>query len=118
MICINKCNEKNFRCIKNDSVKFEGYCVFGDVPIKIDFKIDTFKRLNVSDCSHGAGNFGRYQLTLKKGEKSYRHKLLKEDSPIQPKMRVWFQMKEKYHEELKEFEEKIEKENDNNIIYI
>ena len=32
-------------------------------------------------------------------------------------MRVWFQMKEKYHE-FKEFEEKIEKENDNNIIYI
>ena len=33
-------------------------------------------------------------------------------------MGVWFQIKEKYHEEFKEFEEKIEKENDNNIIYI
>ena len=32
--------------IKNDSVKFEGYCVLGDVPIKIDFKIDTFKGKN------------------------------------------------------------------------
>ena len=99
--------------IKNDSVKFEGYCVLGDVPIKIDFKIETFKGLNVSDCSHGAGSVGRYQLTLKKGEKSYWKKLLKEDSPIPLNMKVWFEMKEKYHEELKEFEEKEEKENDN-----
>ena len=28
-------------------------------------------------------------------------------------MKVWFEMKEKYHEELKEFEEKEEKEDDN-----
>ena len=73
--------------IKNDSVKFEGYCVLGDVPIKIDFK-------------------------LKKGEKSFWKKLLKDDTPIPPNMRVWFEMKEKYQEELKEFEEKEEKEND------
>ena len=92
--------------IKNDSVKFEGYCVLGDVPIKIDFKIDTFKALNVSECTHGASSVGRYQITLKKGEKSFWKKLLKEDSPIPPNMRIWFEMKEKYQEELKEYEEK------------
>ena len=48
--------------IKNDSVKFEGYCVLGDVPIKIDFKIDTYKGLNVSECTHGASSVGRYQI--------------------------------------------------------
>ena len=99
--------------IKNDSVKFEGYCVLGDVPIKIDFKIDTFKALNVSECTHGASSVGRYQITLTKGEKSFWKKLLKEDSPIPPNMRIWFEMKEKYQEELKEYEEKEEKENDN-----
>ena len=99
--------------IKNDSVKFEGYCVLGDVPIKIDFKIDTYKALNVSECTHGASSVGRYQITLKKGEKSFWKKLLKEDSPIPPNMRIWFEMKEKYQEELKEYEEKEEKENDN-----
>ena len=98
--------------IKNDSVKFEGYCVLGDVPIKIDFKIDTFKNLNVSECTHGESSVGRYQITLKKGEKSFWKKLLKDDTPIPPNMRVWFEMKEKYQEELKEFEEKEEKEND------
>ena len=99
--------------IKNDSVKFEGYCVLGDVPIKIDFKIDTFKALNVSECTHGASSVGRYQITLKKEEKSFWKKLLKDDTPIPPNMRIWFEMKEKYQEELKEFEEKEEKENDN-----
>ena len=98
--------------IKNDSVKFEGYCVLGDVPIKIDFKIDTYKGLNVSECTHGASSVGRYQIKLKKGEKSFWKKLLKDDTPIPPNMRVWFEMKEKYQEELKEFEEKEEKEND------
>ena len=99
--------------IKNDSVKFEGYCVLGDVPIKIDFKIETFKSLNVSECTHGASSVGRYRITLRKGEKSFWKKLLKDDAPIPPNMRVWFEMKEKYQEELKEFEEKEEKENDN-----
>ena len=101
--------------IKNDSVSFIGFCVLGDVPIKIDFKIDTFKGLNVSECTHGAGSVGRYQITLKKSEKSFWKKLLKDDSPMPPNMRVWFEMKEKYEKELKEFEEKEEKENELNL---
>ena len=99
--------------IKNDSVSFVGFCVLGDVPIKIDFKIDTYHGLNVSECTHGAGSVGRYQITLKKSEKSFWKKLLKDDFPAPPNMRVWFEMKEKYEKELKEFEEKEEKENDN-----
>ena len=101
--------------IKNDSVSFVGFCVLGDVPIKIDFKIDTYQGLNVSECSHGAGSVGRYQITLKKSEKSFWKKLLKDDSPVPPNMRIWFEMKEKYEKELKEFEEKEEKENEDNI---
>ena len=101
--------------IKNDSVSLVGFCVLGDVPIKIDFKIDTYHGLNVSECTHGAGSVGRYQITLKKSEKSFWKKLLKDDSPIPPNMRVWFEMKEKYENELKEFEEKEEKENEDNI---
>ena len=101
--------------IKNNSVSFIGYCVLGDVPIKIDFKIDTFKGLNVSDCTHGAGSVGRYQITLKKNQKGFWKKLLKDDFPAPPNMRVWFEMKEKYESELKEYEEKEEKESDDNI---
>jgi hypothetical protein len=101
--------------IKNDSVSFEGFCVLGDVPIKIDFKIDTYRGLNVSECTHGAGSVGRYQITLKKNEKGFWKKLFKEDSAIPPNMRVWFEMKEKYQDELKEYEEKEEKENEENI---
>jgi hypothetical protein len=90
--------------IKNDSVSFVGFCVLGDVPIKIDFKIDTYHGLNVSECTHGAGSVGRYQITLKKNEKKFWKKLLKDDSPIPPNMRVWFEMKEKYQEQLSKYE--------------
>ena len=101
--------------IRNDSVSFIGFCVLGDVPIKIDFNIETFRGLNVSECSHGAGSVGRYQITLKKNEKSFWKKLLKDDFPVPPNMRVWFEMKEKYEKDLKEFEEKEEKEIEDNI---
>ena len=101
--------------IKNDSVNFEGYCVLGDVPIKIDFKIETYKGINITECSHGAGSVGRYQITLKKNQKSFWKKLLKDESPVPPNMRVWFEMKEKYEKELKEYEEKEEKENEQDI---
>ena len=57
--------------VKNDSVSFLGFCVLGDVPIKIDFKNNTFQGLNVSECTHGAGSVGRYQITLKKMKKVF-----------------------------------------------
>jgi len=101
--------------IKNDSVSFVGYCVLGDVPIKIDFKINTYKGLNVSDCTHGAGSVGRYQITLKKDSKCFWKRLLRDDSHMPSNMRVWFEMKEKYESELKEYEEKEEKESEDNI---
>ena len=101
--------------IKNDSVSFEGYCVLGDVPIKIDFNIETYKGINETECSHGSGSVGRYQITLKKSEKSFWKKLLKDEFPTPPNMRIWFEMKEKYEKDLKEFEEKEEKENEQDI---
>ena len=101
--------------IKNDSVNFEGYCVLGDVPIKIDFKIETYKGINITECSHGAGSVGRYQITLKKSEKSFWKKLVRDEFPTPPNMRVWFEMKEKYENDLKEYEEKEEKENEQDI---
>ena len=48
-------------------------------------------------------------------KKSFWKKFLKDDSPLPPNMRVWFEMKEKYEKELKEFEEKEEKERELNI---
>ena len=92
--------------IQNNSVRFKGYCVLGDVPIKIDFGIDTYKEINITECTHGSGSVGRYQITLRKKEPTFWKKLLADGSPVPPNMRVWFEMKEKYAEELKKFEEK------------
>ena len=92
--------------IQNNSVRFKGYCVLGDVPIKIDFGIDTYGEINITECTHGSGSVGRYQITLRKKEPNFWKKLLAEGSPVPPNMRVWFEMKEKYADELKKFEEK------------
>ena len=100
--------------IKNDSLTFEGYCVLADVPIKIDFHIETYQGINVIECSHGEGSVGRYQIRLRKKERSYWKKLLKDEFPVPNNMRIWIEMKEKYEQELKEYE-KNEEENDKNI---
>ena len=94
--------------IREKYISFTGNCILGDIPIKIDFSINTFKKINVSESTHGSVSVGRYTFTLKKEEKGYWEKLLAPGQPVPPNMRVWFAMKEKYADELKEFEEKNE----------
>ena len=98
--------------IKDLSVKFGsntvdliGYCVLGDVPIKIDFHIKTWAEISKENSTHGFGSVGRYQITLKKKEAGkYWNRLLADGQSIPNNMRVWFEMKEKFEESLKEFE--------------
>ena len=97
--------------IQNNTVTFVGYCVLGDVPIKIDFFINTWKGINITESSHRFGSAGRYQITLRKAESGmYWDKLLADGSPIPTNMRVWFEMKDKFEEQLKKCEEKDEED--------
>lgn len=97
--------------IKNNTVSFVGYCVLGDVPIKIDFFIKTWQKINIERSSHRFGSAGRYQINLKKNETGmYWDKLLSEDTPNPPNMRVWFEMKEKFEEQIKKYEEQDEED--------
>ena len=50
----------------SNSVDLIGYCVLGDVPIKIDFHIKTWAEISKENSTHGFGSVGRYQITLKK----------------------------------------------------
>ena len=89
----------------SNSVDLIGYCVLGDVPIKIDFHIKTWAEISKENSTHGFGSVGRYQITLKKKEAGkYWNRLLPEGQSIPNNMRVWFEMKEKFEESLKEFE--------------
>ena len=89
----------------SNSVDLIGYCVLGDVPIKIDFHIKTWAEISKENSTHGFGSVGRYQITLKKKEAGkYWNRLLADGQSIPNNMRVWFEMKEKFEESLKEFE--------------
>ena len=95
----------------SNSVDLIGYCVLGDVPIKIDFHIKTWAEISKENSTHGFGSVGRYQITLKKKEAGkYWNRLLPDGQSIPNNMRVWFEMKEKFEESLKEFEKDDDEE--------
>ena len=91
--------------LKERSVKLIGYCVLGDVPIKMDFDIKLWNKINVKESKHFESSVGRYQFNLvKKKKDNYWKKLMDEKMTIPSNMRVWFEMKEKYQEQLEKYE--------------
>ena len=91
--------------LKERSVKLIGYCVLGDVPIKMDFDIKLWNKINVKESKHFESSVGRYQFNLVKKKKDfYWKKLMDEKMSIPPNMRVWFEMKEKYQDQLDKYE--------------
>lgn len=91
--------------IKEDQVNLVGYCVLGDVPMKMDFHVNLFKHINLTNCTHHPDSVGRYKITLEKKKSGYWRKLLKDGSEIPNNMKVWFQMRDKFEEELKPYVE-------------
>ena len=98
--------------IKNESVNLIGYCILGDVPIKINFYIETFQEIDFENSTHGFyGLIGKYQIKLrKKNSGMFWDKLLKDGSVNFSNMGIWFEMKEKFENETKKFEDEIDKE--------
>ena len=91
--------------LKERSVKLVGYCVLGDVPIKMDFDIKLWNKINVRESKHFESSVGRYQFNLvKKKKDNYWKKLMDDKMSIPSNMRVWFEMKEKYQEQLEKYE--------------
>lgn len=91
--------------LKERSVKLVGYCVLGDVPIKMDFDIKLWNKINVRESKHFESSVGRYQFNLvKKKKDNYWKKLMDDKMGIPSNMRVWFEMKEKYQEQLEKYE--------------
>ena len=103
--------------IQSHSIRFEGYCVLGDVPIKIEFDINLFKGINKDKSMFTFGSVGKGIFTLYKEEESvYWEKLVNEgsgSSGVNRNMRVWFEMQEKYEEELKGIIEHKDEEGEN-----
>ena len=91
--------------IKEKSVSLIGYCVLGEVPIKMNYYIETFDKIDVKSSKHFVSSVGRYQFNLKKKKSNnYWKQLLNDKMKIPNNMRVWFEMKEKYQKELSKYE--------------
>jgi hypothetical protein len=97
--------------VKNESVDihknlviFTAYCVLGDVPIKFQLNLELFADVNKEESSYFFSSVGRYQLNLKKGtEQMYWDKLLREGVDSPPNMKVWWEMRAKYEDEIKSY---------------
>ena len=91
--------------LSEKSVKLTGYCVLGDVPIKMNYYIETFDKIDTKSSKHFVSSVGRYQFNLKKKKSdSYWKQLLNDNMKIPNNMRVWFEMKEKYQDQLSKYE--------------
>ena len=91
--------------LSEKSVKLIGYCVLGDVPIKMNYYIETFDKIDTKSSKHFVSSVGRYQFNLKKKKSnSYWKQLLIDKMKIPNNMRVWFEMKEKYQDQLSKYE--------------
>ena len=91
--------------LKERYVKLVGYCVLGDVPIKMNFHIKLFNKINTGQSKHFVSSVGRYQFNLvKKKKDTYWKRLLDEKETIPTNMRIWFEMKEKYQDQIAKYE--------------
>ena len=75
--------------IKEKSISLIGYCVLGEVPIKINYYIETFDKIDVKSSKHFVSSVGRYQFNLKKKKSNnYWKQLLNDKMKVPNNMRV------------------------------
>ena len=95
--------------INNKNLSLEAFCILGDVPIKFELDLSFYNNVIKENSTYEKEAIGRYLITLKKENNTYWKKLVEGNiEKYYPNMRVWFEMKEKYYDEIKDFE----KEND------
>ena len=99
--------------LTEDSLYFSGTCSLGDDHIRIEYSVNFAKKINVALSTNELGAVGRYRFTLKKAERGFWEKLLKDGEEMHTNMRIWYEMKEKYQDELMGYEKDEDEENDN-----
>ena len=97
--------------IENKNISLEALCVLGDVPIKFELELNLFDFIIKENSTYEKEAIGRYLITLKKNNNTYWKNLIEgSGEKFYPNMRIWFEMKEKYYDEIKEFETKNDDE--------
>ena len=97
--------------INGNNVRLIAYCISTDIPIKFDLNLNCLFDFDKEKSSFSSGSVGRYQLNLKKKEVKYWERLLFDPKESFINMKIWYEMRNKYLEELKDYE-KIENDDD------
>jgi len=97
--------------INSNNIRLIAYCISTDIPIKFDLNLNCLFDFDKEKSSFSSGSVGRYQLNLKKKEVKYWERLLFDPKESFINMKIWYEMRNKYLEELKDYE-KIENDDD------
>ena len=94
--------------ISNNSLLLNAECVLGDIPIKFELDFNCLYDFEKNMSTYKPGSVGRYQLFIKKKENKYWDRLLKNENDTPTNLRIWFEMKNKYDDQLKKYEKNKE----------
>ena len=94
--------------ITNNTLLLNAECVLGDIPIKFELDFKCLYDFDQNMTSHKPGSVGRYQLFIKKKESKYWDRLLFNESDTPSNLRIWFEMKNKYDDQIKKYEKNQE----------
>ena len=90
--------------INDNKINLIGTCTLDDSPIKFELNLDCLHSFDKDKSEFKIPTQGRYHLFLKKKENKYWERLLSDEKLSISNMKIWYEMKNKYSHELKEFE--------------
>ena len=94
--------------ITNNSLILNAECILGDIPIKFELDFLCLNEFDSNMSQYRPGSVGRYQLFIKKKVNKYWERLLLNESDTPTNLRIWFEMKNKYDEQLRRYEKNKE----------
>jgi hypothetical protein len=95
--------------IYKDMFVFRAYCVLGDVPIKFLLSLELFDEVDKPNSNWELSSVGRFQVTLRKKESPrYWDTLLKEGVTKPLNMQIWWEMRQKFEEEVQTYVDELE----------
>ena len=89
--------------INENKINLIGNCVLDDSPIKFELNLNCLYPFDKSLSSFKSTQ-GRYYMTLKKKEDKYWERLLSDPNLNISNMKIWYEMKNKFKDELKSYE--------------
>ena len=94
--------------IYNNTLFLSSDCVLGEIPIFFELNFTCLYDFDKNMSSFELGSVGRYQLRIKKKESKYWDRLLLDENDTPSNLKVWFEMKNKYDEQIRKYEKNRE----------